>query len=340
MPPAAPCTRYQLEGLNWLRFSWAQGTDTILADEIDLGKTVQTVCSSTHSTRVDSNLVLEFADISKEDQIRSCMTFWAPHMLRRLKADVFKRKHAPSKTELIVRVELSPMQRSGGNQVSLLNIMMDLKKCCNHPLPVSCGSHGERHLCLPNGSYDGNQLVKSSGKLTLLQKMLKKLKDEGHRVLIFPDDKMLDLLEDFLEYEGYKYDALTRRYHRAGSLRQEAIDHFSTPGLSSSAFCSPPELEASASTWPRLTPLSSMTQTGTLTMISGIQPGPPHWSEQEGDDLSLCDASQCGGADHAGSQEEDDVDPPGGAAGLGLKGWLHAKQELDDILKFGTEEAL
>lgn len=38
---------------------------------------------------------------------------------------------------------------------------------------------------LPNGSYDGNLLVKSSGKLTLLQKMLKKLKDEGHRVLIF-----------------------------------------------------------------------------------------------------------------------------------------------------------
>lgn len=23
--------------------------------------------------------------------------------------------------------------RGGGNQVSLLNIMMDLKKCCNHP---------------------------------------------------------------------------------------------------------------------------------------------------------------------------------------------------------------
>lgn len=33
---------YQMEGLNWLRFSWAQGTDTILADEMGLGKTVQT----------------------------------------------------------------------------------------------------------------------------------------------------------------------------------------------------------------------------------------------------------------------------------------------------------
>ncbi len=34
---------YQLEGLNWLRFSWSQGTDVILADEMGLGKTVQTV---------------------------------------------------------------------------------------------------------------------------------------------------------------------------------------------------------------------------------------------------------------------------------------------------------
>lgn len=91
--------------------------------------------------------------------------------------------------------------------MSLLNIMMDLKKCCNHPylFPVaavvktSCRHASlpsetyfrSLHLAfqeapvLPNGSYDGNLLVKSSGKLTLLQKMLKKLKDEGHRVLIF-----------------------------------------------------------------------------------------------------------------------------------------------------------
>jgi SNF2 family DNA or RNA helicase len=34
---------YQLEGLNWLRFSWANGTDTILADEMGLGKTIQTI---------------------------------------------------------------------------------------------------------------------------------------------------------------------------------------------------------------------------------------------------------------------------------------------------------
>ncbi|KAM9534977.1 chromodomain-helicase-DNA-binding protein 5-like isoform 7-T7 [Salvelinus alpinus] len=394
---------YQLEGLNWLRFSWAQGTDTILADEMGLGKTVQTIVflyslykeghskgpylvSAPLSTIInwerefemwapdfyvvtytgdkDSRAVIreneftfedstvktgrkvfrmkkdsaikfhvlltsyelitidqtilgsinwaclvvdeahrlknnqskffrilngykiyykllltgtplqnnleelfhllnfltperfnnlegfleEFADISKEDQIKKLHDLLGPHMLRRLKADVFK--NMPSKTELIVRVELSPMQKKyykfiltrnfealnskgGGNQVSLLNIMMDLKKCCNHPylFPVAA----MEAPVLPNGSYDGNQLVKSSGKLTLLQKMLKKLKDEGHRVLIFSQmTKMLDLLEDFLEYEGYKYERIDGSI--TGGLRQEAIDRFNAPGAQQFCF--------------------------------------------------------------------------------------------------------
>uniref|UniRef100_A0A668A3A0 Chromodomain helicase DNA binding protein 5 n=1 Tax=Myripristis murdjan TaxID=586833 RepID=A0A668A3A0_9TELE len=367
---------YQLEGLNWLRFSWAQGTDTILADEMGLGKTVQTIVflyslykeghskgpflvSAPLSTIInwerefelwapdfyvvtytgdkDSRAVIreneftfedsavksgrkvfrmkkdtpikfhvlltsyelitidqailgsiswaclvvdeahrlknnqskvrqhfwpwkfytilnlegfleEFADISKEDQIKKLHDLLGPHMLRRLKADVFK--NMPAKTELIVRVELSPMQKKyykfiltrnfealnskgGGNQVSLLNIMMDLKKCCNHPylFPVAA----VEAPVLPNGSYDGNLLVKSSGKLTLLQKMLKKLKDEGHRVLIFSQmTKMLDLLEDFLEYEGYKYERIDGGI--TGGLRQEAIDRFNAPGAQQFCF--------------------------------------------------------------------------------------------------------
>ncbi|XP_037534895.1 chromodomain-helicase-DNA-binding protein 5 [Nematolebias whitei] len=190
----------------------------------------------------------EFADISKEDQIKKLHDLLGPHMLRRLKADVFK--NMPAKTELIVRVELSPMQKKyykfiltrnfealnskgGGNQVSLLNIMMDLKKCCNHPylFPVAA----VEAPVLPNGSYDGNLLVKSSGKLTLLQKMLKKLKDEGHRVLIFSQmTKMLDLLEDFLEFEGYKYERIDGGI--TGGLRQEAIDRFNAPGAQQFCF--------------------------------------------------------------------------------------------------------
>ncbi|MCP9264037.1 Chromodomain-helicase-DNA-binding protein 3 [Dirofilaria immitis] len=47
----------------------------------------------------------EFAEISKEDQIQKLHSLLGPHMLRRLKADVLS--GMPSKSELIVRVELS-----------------------------------------------------------------------------------------------------------------------------------------------------------------------------------------------------------------------------------------
>lgn len=51
----------------------------------------------------------EFAEISKEDQIQKLHSLLGPHMLRRLKSDVLS--GMPSKSELIVRVELSPMQK-------------------------------------------------------------------------------------------------------------------------------------------------------------------------------------------------------------------------------------
>lgn len=43
--------------------------------------------------------------------------------------------------------------------------------------------------------------------------------------------KMLDLLEDFLEYEGYKYERIDGGI--TGGLRQEAIDRFNGTCLSS-----------------------------------------------------------------------------------------------------------
>lgn len=36
--------------------------------------------------------------------------------------------------------------------------------------------------------------------------------------------KMLDILEDFLEYEGYKYERIDGGI--TGSMRQDAIDRF------------------------------------------------------------------------------------------------------------------
>ncbi len=45
--------------------------------------------------------------------------------------------------------------------------------------------------------------------------------------------KMLDLLEDFLEFEGYKYERIDGGI--TGGLRQEAIDRFNGEDASSEA---------------------------------------------------------------------------------------------------------
>lgn len=155
----------------------------------------------------------------------------------------------PSKSEFIVRVELSPMQKKyykyiltrnfealnpkgGGQQVSLLNIMMDLKKCCNHPYLFPAAAE---EAPIVGGQYELGALTRAAGKLVLLHKMLKKLKEDGHRVLIFSQmTKMLDLLEDYLDGEGYKYERIDGNI--TGSMRQESIDRFNAPGASQFVF--------------------------------------------------------------------------------------------------------
>uniref|UniRef100_A0A663FC47 Chromodomain helicase DNA binding protein 3 n=1 Tax=Aquila chrysaetos chrysaetos TaxID=223781 RepID=A0A663FC47_AQUCH len=280
----------------------------------------------------------EFADISKEDQIKKLHDLLGPHMLRRLKADVFK--NMPAKTELIVRVELSPMQkkyykyiltrnfealnsRGGGNQVSLLNIMMDLKKCCNHPylFPVAAMESPK----LPSG-------------LLLLQKMLRKLKEQNHRVLIFSQmTKMLDLLEDFLDYEGYKYERIDGGI--TGALRQEAIDRFNAPGAQQ--FCFLLSTRAGG--------LGINLATADTVVIFDSD-----WNPHN-DIQAFSRAHRIGQANKVmiyrfvtrASVEERITQVAKRKMmlthlvvrpGLGSKAGSMSKQELDDILKFGTEE--
>lgn len=190
----------------------------------------------------------EFSEISKEDQIEKLHNLLGPHMLRRLKADVLT--GMPSKSELIVRVELSPMQKkwykniltrnfdalnvkNGGTQMSLINILMELKKCCNHPY-LFMKAHLEAPR-LKNGAYEGTALIKASGKFVLLQKMLRKLKEGGHRVLIFSQmTNMLDILEDFCDTEGYRYERIDGSI--TGQMRQDAIDRYNAPGAQQFVF--------------------------------------------------------------------------------------------------------
>lgn len=49
-------------------------------------------------------------------------------------------------------------------------------------------------------------LILKSGKFEKLDEMLPKLKQEGHRVLIFSQfTMMLDILEPYLKLRGYQY---------------------------------------------------------------------------------------------------------------------------------------
>ena len=78
---------------------------------------------------------------------------------------------------------------------------MELKKAANHPYlfdgaePVS--TNREETL---------KGLVMSSGKMVLLDKLLAKLKADGHRVLIFSQmTSLLDIIEDYFSYRKIMY---------------------------------------------------------------------------------------------------------------------------------------
>ena len=72
-------------------------------------------------------------------------------------------------------------------------------------------------------------MIMSSGKLVLVDKLLPKLKADGHKVLIFSQMvKVLDIIEDYLIQKGYIFERIDGRIR--GNERQMAIDRFSKPG--------------------------------------------------------------------------------------------------------------
>ncbi|CAN4076911.1 unnamed protein product [Withania somnifera] len=183
----------------------------------------------------------EFEDISQEEQVSRLHKMLAPHLLRRLKKDVMT--ELPPKKELILRVELSSKQkeyykailtrnfqiltRKGGAQISLINVVMELRKLCCHPFMLE-GVEPE------DTNEFTKQLLESSGKLQLLDKMMVRLKEQGHRVLIYSQfQHMLDLLEDYCNYRKWQYERIDGKV--GGAERQIRIDRFNTKN--SSRFC-------------------------------------------------------------------------------------------------------
>lgn len=187
----------------------------------------------------------EFKDINQEEQIDRLHKMLAPHLLRRVKKDVMK--DLPPKKELILRVELSSKQkeyykailtrnyqilaRRGGAQISLINVVMELRKLCCHAYMLE----GVEPATEPTDSVEGlRQLLEASGKMQLLDKMMVKLKEQGHRVLIYSQfQHMLDLLEDYLSYKKWTYERIDGKV--SGAERQIRIDRFNAKN--STKFC-------------------------------------------------------------------------------------------------------
>ena len=112
----------------------------------------------------------------------------------------------------------------GPSTQSLLNVLMQLRKVCNHPYLFDGAEDGPPYI-------DGPHLWENSGKMQLLNKLLPKLKSRGSRVLIFSQmTRVLDILEDYMRYKKYEYCRIDG--NTDGEKRDSQIDEFNMDGSS------------------------------------------------------------------------------------------------------------
>ena len=98
---------------------------------------------------------------------------------------------------------------TNANVPNLMNTMMELRKCCIHPYLLNGAEEQIQYEMKVSHTSDPDlhhkALIQSSGKLVLVDKLLPKLKSNGHRVLIFSQMvRCLDILEDYLIYRYFK----------------------------------------------------------------------------------------------------------------------------------------
>ncbi|GAD95607.1 chromatin remodeling complex subunit (Chd3), putative [Paecilomyces variotii No. 5] len=201
-------------------------------------------CDPTKNAEV---LAEKYANLTKEN-VAELHDLIRPFFLRRTKAQVLN--FLPPMAQIIVPVTMSVVQKKlyksilaknpqliksifkNGNKYnlkqnerhSLSNILMQLRKCLCHPFVYSRAIE-ERTF---NAIVAHRNLVEASGKLQLLEIMLPKLHERGHRVLIFSQFlDNLDMVEDFLDGLGL----LHRRLDGSMSSleKQKRIDEYNAP---------------------------------------------------------------------------------------------------------------
>jgi len=179
----------------------------------------------------------------QENVIRKLHTVLRPFMLRRVKKDVACA--LPPKKETKLYVGLTTMQQEwytrvlrkdahalnslgGPDRVRLLNVLMQLRKVCNHPYLFDGAEAGPPYT-------DGPHIWENSGKMMLLHKLLPKLKEKGSRVLIFSQmTRALDILEDYFRLVGHAYCRIDG--NTDGEKRDSQMDEFNAEGSTKFAF--------------------------------------------------------------------------------------------------------
>ncbi|EFN50445.1 hypothetical protein CHLNCDRAFT_143426, partial [Chlorella variabilis] len=113
------------------------------------------------------------------------------------------------------------------SQLSLLNIITELKKCCNHPFLFQ--SAEEEYRLRAGGDDDvATRLVVTSGKMVLLDKLLRRLAVTGHRVLVFSQMvRVLDIISDYMRLRGFQHQRLDGS--TPAQQRHQAMEHFNAP---------------------------------------------------------------------------------------------------------------
>jgi len=173
----------------------------------------------------------------QQNVIKKLHTVLRPFMLRRVKKDVAR--SLPPKKETKLYIGLTDMQQQwytkilskdaaelnalgGPDRVRLLNILMQLRKVCNHPYLFEGAEPGPPYS-------DGPHLWENSGKMLLLHKLLPKLKAKGSRVLIFSQmTRVLDIMEDYLRLNGHQYCRIDG--NTDGEKRDSQMEEFNEPG--------------------------------------------------------------------------------------------------------------
>eukprot|EP00588_Corethron_pennatum_P012262 CAMPEP_0194266774 /NCGR_PEP_ID=MMETSP0169-20130528/1566_1 /TAXON_ID=218684 /ORGANISM="Corethron pennatum, Strain L29A3" /LENGTH=2264 /DNA_ID=CAMNT_0039007537 /DNA_START=251 /DNA_END=7045 /DNA_ORIENTATION=+ len=187
--------------------------------------------------------IAKYGQMTGEGSVEELHQAIRPYILRRLKEDV--ETSVPPKVETLIEVELTGIQKkyyralfernvqflnkgkkNGLNTPSLNNLAMQLRKCCNHPFLLKGIEEDVRQKEQDKG--EAEFIVDASGKLILLDKLLPKLAQNGHRVLLFSQFKiMLDILEDYLRLRSTTYERIDGSI--TGAQRQAAIDRFQRP---------------------------------------------------------------------------------------------------------------